>query len=123
MRFALRYLLLFALLMRALVPVGYMPAAAADGHGLSLVICNGSGELQAIALDDQGNPVPPKSEKSSHEPCAFAGHVALSAPSFDAAILMHIVEADRVPVVALGVVRPPVRAGPPLGSRAPPHRS
>lgn len=123
MRSALRLLLLFALITRALVPTGFMPVAAADGHGLTLVICNGSGELQFVTLDDEGKQVPSNSEKASHEPCAFAGNIGLTAPTLDVATLLHITETELALSVGSDVVLPPVCAGPPLGSRAPPHHS
>ncbi|MGD9784635.1 MAG: DUF2946 family protein [Hyphomicrobiaceae bacterium] len=122
MGLAFRHLLLCALLVRALVPAGFMPSAAADGHGLTLVICNGSGELLSVTPDD-GQQVPSKSEGGSHEPCAFAGHVALTAPAFEVTTLLSMPETEEGLNAGSDVVLPPARAGPPLGSRAPPNHS
>jgi len=119
----LRLLLLVALFVRALVPAGFMPAVAAQGHGLTLVICSGSGGLQTITVDEEGKKLPAKSGKTSHEPCAFSGHLGIAAPSLDVATLLHVLEPARPPIVAANYFLPPVRAGPALGSRAPPFHS
>lgn len=98
-----------------------MPAAAADG--LTIIICNALGDLRTVTLDDEGSPVPSKSDKSSHERCAFAANVALAAPPLNFTSNLQMVEAGGVTLAAEGTLRPYVRAGPPLGSRAPPFNS
>jgi hypothetical protein len=64
-------LLLFALLLRLAVPAGFMLApSGSDADGLTIVICTASGQ-QAMALDEDGHPIPPAS-KAGHETCPFA---------------------------------------------------
>jgi hypothetical protein len=64
-------LLLLAILLRGLVPVGWMPAVGMDGP--QLVICTTSGLVAAPAemFAPGGDPAPPASV--DHSPCAFAG--------------------------------------------------
>lgn len=122
MRELVRIILLFALVMRGVVPVGFMPAASADGRGLTLVICSGGSSFDAVRRDADGTPSPSKPDKTAHEPCAFASHGALIAPE---------VQHDRPAVTA--VSQPLLlsatgtlllaRVGPPVGSRAPPFHS
>jgi hypothetical protein len=65
-------LVLLALLVRALVPAGFMLAPAqGDPSGLSVVICSAQGP-QAIVLDEDGNQSQPK---ASHDVCPFAASV------------------------------------------------
>lgn len=65
---ALRHLAIIALLVRAMVPAGWMPEAHAG-----LVICS-AGTLGAIHHDGD-----PKPAQSAHEECAFAAAPHLAA--------------------------------------------
>jgi hypothetical protein len=74
-----------ALLLRALIPVGFMPVATADG--LSIEFCPDAGPLPAAAgaaadphahhHHHQGGPDP--SSASHHAPCPFAASATLAA--------------------------------------------
>lgn len=71
MRRTVALLLLFALSLRALVPVGFMPGQAAAGDGgFTLVICTSTGALQLDKLNDEpGAPHAPGEVAS--DACAF----------------------------------------------------
>lgn len=64
---ALRLLLLVALVMRGLVPVGFMPGTAPDGAGLSIVICTAEGS-RTLLVDADGEHHPSDGER---EICVF----------------------------------------------------
>lgn len=112
-------LLLVASLVRALIPAGFMPDFS-GADGLKLVICTASGN-QLVDLDETGQP----SETRSHasEPCAFSGIGVVALPVIDFVdFVPPAAVADLfVPASTFGL--PPVRAGPTLGSRAPPFVS
>jgi hypothetical protein len=74
---ALRHLAIIALLVRAMVPAGWMPEAHAG-----LIICS-AGTLGAIHHDGDQKPAP-----AAHEECAFA-----AAP--------HLAAAPQAPALAL----------------------
>ena len=113
-----------ALLMKLLVPAGYMPTLS--GNSVIIQICSGYGPM-TMAM-----PIPGKEDSSGqgdHQgkaemPCAFSG---LSAPSLAAAdpqllalaILFVIVMGARfivpLPAASPAHLRPPLR-GPPLPS-------
>lgn len=121
-------LLLAVVVLRALIPVGFMPDFGAAANGVfKVVICTASG-TQLVALDADGQPikgVPSSDQKAQHhdEPCAFAGLVTVAAAPIDTP---HIIIPQRdagVTIVAADVTLPPARAGPPLGSRGPPQFS
>lgn len=127
-RFAVRrhapgvsYLLLLALLLRSLVPLGTMPDAGALRAGrIPLVLCSGAGVTLAPAAI--GAPGDEEQAPAGGADCAFSllSHQALAVVMPAAALTL--------PLVFLSVSAPcpeapalPVGAqGPPLGSRAPP---
>jgi len=86
-------LLLISLMIRGLIPSGWMPNA----HGMlhdPLVICTGAGP-QLLTLE---TPAPPAAPRSSHhhDVCAFAGHVSPPVWSPDAgAVRIAFVDAAR----------------------------
>lgn len=74
----LAMLALCALLMRAWVPAGWMPAGAAEGT--LLAPCPAAGPVAAVAEHGHmhhGHPGPASHHGDEHPPCAFAG-LALS---------------------------------------------
>lgn len=80
----IRVALLIALCFRALLPVGFMPANAAVGDGMEIVICTGMG-AKTIVVDADGVPVPaPSHEDQTESPCIFASilhaHTGILAP-------------------------------------------
>lgn len=111
-------------LVRALIPLGFMPDLRSAALGdFKLIICS-SGGLQALAPDD-GNPHSgePASEPPGHnQPCAFAIALADTARAQDHVIVKPAATHMRVRLPAQ-IVLPPARAGPALGSRAPPFIS
>ena len=117
-----------ALLMKLLVPAGYMPTMA--GNSVIIQICSGYGPMtMAMAMPIPG-PIPGKEQGQDHQqdkaemPCAFSG---LSAPTLAAAdpillalaILFVMVAGARfvvpLPARSPAHLRPPLR-GPPLPS-------
>jgi hypothetical protein len=104
---------LCALLVAALVPAGFMPAATAKGA--ALVVCTGHGP---VVLDNHAREVPsPAGKASDHQVCAFAGHGAVLAGPQGAA-------QAEVSLVAYAPYLPPsVEAAPGRGLSAPPPPS
>lgn len=81
MRIALRHrrhlamlLLAVALLVRAVVPQGFMLDRGNDG--VTIAMCNSDMRVAIPFKDGQG----PKKADQSGEPCAFAGHQSAAAP-------------------------------------------
>jgi hypothetical protein len=113
-------LLLLAFALRALVPVGYMPDFEAAARGsYKIVICTTAG-AQSIVIDEDGNKVPQKHGDHNDQPCAFAGMAAFVDVQFKIAPLAVPVTFADLFAFRESVVLPPTRAGPVLGSRAPP---
>lgn len=119
-------LVAFALMVRILVPAGYMAAAGAGGAP-AIVICTGEGAL-AITVEADGTarktPVDDghSDTSQSDHPCAFAGATTpLAAPSLALAAAPLAVEAAAAPSLpahqrpGLGLAAPPPpTTGPPL---------
>jgi len=120
LRWWVAHLLLSAFVLRALIPVGYMPDFSAVAQGVfKVVICSASG-AKTLTVDANGHHVPDKSIPSHDQPCAFAGLAKFATPVLDV-IEVASPEVAAQPV-AFGEFKlwPPVRAGPVLGSRGPP---
>jgi hypothetical protein len=80
LRFATVYLALAAMMLRALLPTGWMPSFGAD-HGIGLSVCSISGPVQLdIGPDGKAHPHH-HTDGHSHETCPFAAapHFASSA--------------------------------------------
>jgi hypothetical protein len=73
-------LLLVALLIRGLIPSGWMPNTQGVLHA-PLVICTSSG-TELRALETPANPGKPQSAQH-HDVCAFAGHLTAPVPPSD----------------------------------------
>jgi len=92
-----RHLLLAALLLRALVPLGWMPGSAQLGQA-AWIICTADGSVQhgAPGKDDGQN---------QHQPCAFAAaHVMASPQAYGFAappLQAAVVETGTAPAVLL----------------------
>jgi hypothetical protein len=112
-------LMLMALIVRAALPQGWMPAGdSASASGASFTICTVTGPLQ-LKLDQEGNPVPDSPDGTAHQPCAFAALASLSAPADSQAISppqLHE-SAYRPPASQLAPEKP---SHGPSGARAPP---
>lgn len=111
-------LLLLAVLLRGLVPMGWMPAIGLGGP--QLVICTTSGLAAAPAdmFAPGGEQAPPKAD---HSPCAFAGLGVPLLPATVAIAFSHALEAREgspptgPPALLSGSskqVRPPAQAPP-----------
>jgi hypothetical protein len=107
-----RHLLLAALLLRALMPLGVMPGTAQLGQA-SFIICAADGSLQHGAPDKQDSAVP-------HQPCVFAAAVSL----FDTPNSVAIAPPSSTALAIAGATAPaaPVAdaARMPQAPRAPP---
>ena len=116
-------LVALALLMKLLVPTGFMPVVR--GHSVTVEICTGMGpQTMTMAMPGMAH----KSGKADHSkadmPCAFAGLALPSLAAADplllaAAILFVLATAFRAPVARLVQrterLRPPLR-GPPAAA-------
>ncbi|MGQ5700486.1 hypothetical protein ACUJ46_00325 [Sandaracinobacteroides sp. A072] len=105
------------LLLRALLPAGWMPALSPDG--MTLVVCSAAG-LQALPDGEGpfGNPAGTPDE-SAHPPCAFAG---LGGPSILPRLPLWLPHA--IPVLATWAgVEAPVRALVARGWLTPPSQA
>lgn len=112
---------LMALLVRAMIPAGYMPEGR--GAGWLMTLCTGDG-VQAVLVDADGTPVEPDGPADTAPSCAFG---SLAAPALSAAPALLLVLAIAF-VMARGLVparrpvrrlpeqlRPPLRAPPVSG--------
>jgi len=117
----LGHVLLAALLLRALVPHGYMPDLSASADGvIKFVICSAAG-AKVVTLNPDGTTSEDKGTPGHMgEPCAFAASSHLPLPEIAS---VEIAPPEFValagPALAHDIL-PPARAGPPLGSRGPP---
>ena len=101
-RFPILGVLTAALLFRALIPAGFMPAQGANGE-IVMQLCSGfATKSVSVSFDDDGVPATGQSSLFDSSPCGFA---ASAAPPV-------------LPVSALNVVHVPV--APPVSSGHPP---
>lgn len=110
-----------ALLVRALVPSGYMAAPTAAGS-ITITLCaDASGAPRQVELALGDHSVPGKDHQDQHNPCAFAGMAALAdpAPAPGAPVLpARAAAAMPFPALAVAVGQglaapPPYQTGPP----------
>lgn len=122
MRHWLSHLVLFVFVLRSLIPVGFMPDFSGASIGaFRIVICTGFGQ-QTVDLDANGHKLPAKPGGSKHQPCAFSISAVPDLPL----TAIAIIQSALATVITRGQifeVLPPARAGPALGSRAPPQIS
>jgi len=107
-------LALCAMVLRALLPDGWMPAANAAEAGAPFVICSVDGTTH------HGGKAPGDTQQRTHAPCAFAAAAPLSPPSSAAGIARSF---DDVTVIARFVSAAPLVSAPdyrPNAARAPP---
>lgn len=117
LRAGLLLLALVAVVLRGLVPMGFMPGSSQEA-GTALVICSGV-DTQTIYLDENGQPAKPGEAHDKSNPCVFS-----FAPLAFKPFLPEIVQ------IAFDPVRPPVSlilattqralSASPYSSRAPP---
>lgn len=118
---------LLAILVRAIVPAGYMLAEAdtPDGRYLVVQMCDGHGAAQVVDLDTgkllDASKLPGKSDgKSNNAPCVFAVTAPMASPPVAAepVVFQRAFAADFV--VALAVAPGRGIAAPPPPSTGPP---
>jgi hypothetical protein len=126
-------LIAVALLMRIVIPTGYM-LVEAPGGGITFAMCSGYGPVEPVVTEHamhHGGADAHGASKSGHDkhdeaakemPCAFAGAataaLAATDPLLLAVALFFILAATfrlpvRLPVAATPFLRPPLR-GPPV---------
>ncbi|WCT72426.1 hypothetical protein PQ455_12345 [Sphingomonas naphthae] len=115
-------LIALALLMKLLVPTGFMPVAS--GGGITVEICTGFGaQKMVMAIPGTAHRGGKADHQKADMPCAFAGLATPALAAIDplllaVAILFVMAMVFRVPVAP--VVRGAARLRPPL--RGPPAR-
>lgn len=124
--FGVLFVLVLAMLLRSLVPAGYMPNPQASEHGNSLfVFCSPAGAqkvpqgLLALWADVAQSP----DDTAIDDPCPFAvlGQMAMDTPEAGEAPVLSLIHATRVsPAIDDPALPAQGPRGPPLGSRAPP---
>lgn len=77
-RSAFYAVLLLALLVRSMMPVGFMPGQSKDGT-VQMVICTGHGPMN-MAVDADKSPLPLHHQSGDHS-CPFASVLAQDAPT------------------------------------------
>jgi hypothetical protein len=104
---------LIAIILRAFIPVGFMPG---DGRGHAIVICSGD-HLSQIAVGLDGRPLPDHG-RAHDQPCGFSLNVA-SLGGTTPVVLLPPVFAEIVPDFAVDTA---LSSHTPSGysSRAPP---
>jgi hypothetical protein len=111
--------LVVAIVLRALIPAGFMPVLSEpDGGGLKIVICTAHGTKLVAAVEDGGSDTR-SAAKHAGEPCAFVSLATLPAPDSAVSQTPGKPNAPAYARHAAGTL-PPARAGPANGSRAPP---
>jgi len=109
-----------ALLLRLVVPAGWMPGTAADGS-IRIELCTGQGVVEAW-VDGDGKLHDQPAEKSANDqPCAYAGlGRAFAAPVAPLLVAAIAVPAPPIlspaPIVSIGrglAAPPPPATGPP----------
>jgi hypothetical protein len=117
-RFA-SWLLLVALLLRGLIPAGFMPDLnSTNGQGW-LVICTSAGE-RSVKLDDgTGNQHGPV-DQHQQGLCPFAALIGFTPILFLAALLLPLLPRSMIQPLAASVPLPRLLACAPPGARAPP---
>lgn len=120
----LSQILLVVLLLRAMIPAGYMPdvgPASADSAGIVICSAHGSYTLGVNGAEQKSDPA---SQHKLTEPCAFSGLAQTYIPVIGQPEVLPVAISTPVHYAAASqAVLPPVRAGPALGSRAPPSIS
>lgn len=118
------WLAFLALLLRAVVPAGYMPDARAlhDGR-LEVTFCSAAGDLTTvkIALSSDGKSGGGHSSADTGAQCPFGllAHVTPAPAAQTAPLALAVSRAAPFPPAHVAAPVQPAQ-GPPLGSRAPP---
>lgn len=120
------FLATVALLLRALIPAGYMPEHAADpARRIMLTLCTGAGPAASAALALPGESAGPDSDEiADAADCVYGAFASQAATPQSPAGTPAALPAATVATTHLArqILPPPPPPGPPLGSRAPPSR-
>ena len=113
-------LVALALLLRLIIPAGYMPVA---GKGYAITLCTGQGAMTAwIDADGKVHKSTKWPDQKPEHPCTFAGFAtALHLPDLTGGVILPIAAAttplaSRIAEVAIGrglAAPPPPPTGPP----------
>ncbi|MEG3179338.1 DUF2946 family protein [Sphingomonas sp. LT1P40] len=115
-------LIALAVLMKIVVPAGFMPVM--DGGKMIVMVCTGMGQQQ-VEIDVPGMPAKEDgATRTAAQPCAFAGFADALLPGADpvqlAAALVFILALGFVAVVLPALLRPrylhPPLRGPPVSA-------
>ncbi len=117
-RHAAVHLALIAMVLRALLPAGWMPNLTGTGDG-ALVICTMDGPVQSVAKDHgPGKPTP--DDGRQHEACPFAAAPHVATSSTVAVLRLPVVsdsiaqyEASQQPIVEPARYAPQAPRAPP----------
>jgi hypothetical protein len=83
-------LLMAALLFRALIPAGFMPAQGESG-AIVMQLCSGfGGKTVLVELEDDGASTNPGGQLFDHSPCGFAAASMSAPPLASAAVALSI---------------------------------
>jgi hypothetical protein len=110
-----------AFLLRALVPVGFMPdIAGLLAGGMPLVICSGGME-KTVFVDADGQPLADHSVPAAEAPCLFAGLTPVPLPLLVLVLLLVLIWDRRADWSSTAPVRGHRPRPPgPLSARGPP---
>ena len=104
-----------AMVLRALLPAGWMPAAISSANASPFVICTMNGPLHAPAKPSQA-----PDQDRANRPCVFASAAPLASPTADAVSLAPsnfvapmLFAFSRDDVTATAIFRPNTARAPP----------
>jgi hypothetical protein len=107
---------LLAMVLRALLPAGWMPAAISSADASPFVICTIDGPVHQTPAKQK----PPSDHDRAHAPCVFAAAAPLAAPHVDAVSLAPsniaapvLFAPSRDDVTANAIFRPNTARAPP----------
>lgn len=103
-----RHLLLAALLLRAMVPLGWMPGTAQLGQA-AWIICTADGQIQ------HGTPGKDDAEHQHQQPCAFAAAHVMASPEA-AALAAPVLQ---IAAIDTGAAPVPLSVAAPFAPQAP----
>ena len=119
------WLAFLAILLRALVPTGYMPDARAlhDGR-LEVTFCSAAGDLSTLKIalspdGKRGGAGHSSADTGAQCPFGLLAHVTPAPAAQTAPLALAVSRAAPFPPARVAVPVQPAQ-GPPLGSRAPP---
>jgi hypothetical protein len=112
------WLALAALVLRCLVPPGFMPEAHPDQRGFRMVLCSGAGTV-TLTVDADGVPIESGSHVADSRSCPFSAVAFAAAPPAPPLGFLALAQAVPDPLPVSLPPPQPVLAGP-LGPRAPP---